>query len=131
MSEFAKTLLRKNSLRKQCQELSVADIEKVLTDLTDILEERKEDEARRIAEESKRIEKIEQIRQAMKEAGLDIEDLADLADATPKKKVKAKYFILDDQGQRHEWSGRGRTPVVFAEYMQARGITKDQLPSAE
>ncbi|WP_151669615.1 H-NS family nucleoid-associated regulatory protein [Nitrincola schmidtii] len=131
MSEFAKTLLRKNSLRKQCQELSVADIEKVLTDLSDILEERREEEARLAAEESKRVEKIEQIRQAMKEAGLDISDLSDLAEVAPKKTVKAKYYIVDDQGQRHEWSGRGRTPVVFAEYMQAKGISKDQLPSAE
>lgn len=131
MSEFAKTLLRKNSLRKQCQELSVADIEKVLTDLNDILEERREEEARLAAEESKRIEKIEQIRQAMKEAGLDISDLSDLAEVAPKKTVKAKYYIVDDQGQRHEWSGRGRTPVVFADYMQAKGISKDQLPSAE
>lgn len=131
MSEFAKTLVRKNSLRKQCQELSVADIEKVLTDLSDILEERKEEEARLAAEESKRIEKIEQIRQAMKEAGIDLSDLSDLADAAPKKTVKAKYYIVDDQGQRHEWSGRGRTPVVFAEYMESHGIGKEQLPSAE
>lgn len=131
MSEFSKTLLRKNSLRKQCQDLSVIDIEKVLMDLNDILEERKEEEARFIAEESKRIEKIEQIRQAMKEAGLDISDLTELSEVVPKKTVKAKYFIVDDQGDRHEWSGRGRTPVAFAEYMQAQGISKDQLPSAE
>lgn len=131
MSEFSKTLLRKNSLRKHCQDLSVIDIEKVLMDLNDILEERKEEEARFIAEESKRIEKIEQIRQAMKEAGLDISDLTELSEVVPKKTVKAKYFIVDDQGDRHEWSGRGRTPVAFAEYMQVQGITKDQLPSAE
>lgn len=131
MSEFAKTLLRKNSLRKQCQDLSVIDIEKVLTDLNDILEERKVEEARLIAEENKRIEKIEQIRLAMKEAGLDLSDLTELTEIAPKKTVKAKYFIVDEQGERHEWSGRGRTPIAFADYMQARGIGKDQLPSAE
>lgn len=131
MSEFAKTLLRKNSLRKQCQDLSVADIEKVLLDLTDILEERKEEEARAAAEESKRVEKIEQIRLAMKEAGIELSDLTELVELAPKKTVKAKYYLVDDQGQRHEWSGRGRTPVVFADYMKAKGITKDQLPSAE
>ncbi|KDE40854.1 DNA-binding protein H-NS [Nitrincola lacisaponensis] len=131
MSDFIKTLLRKNSLRKQCQDVSVADIEKVIADLNDILVERKEDEARLAAEESKRIEKIEQIRLAMKEAGIDLSDLSDVVEASPKKTVKAKYYIVDDEGARHEWSGRGRTPVVFAEYMQARGIGKDQLPSAE
>ncbi|MFN3882574.1 MAG: H-NS family nucleoid-associated regulatory protein [Nitrincola lacisaponensis] len=131
MSDFIKTLLRKNSLRKQCQDVSVADIEKVIADLNDILVERKEDEARLAAEESKRIEKIEQIRLAMKEAGIDLSDLSDVVEASPKKTVKAKYYIVDDEGTRHEWSGRGRTPVVFAEYMQARGIGKDQLPSAE
>lgn len=131
MSDFIKTLMRKNSLRKHCQELSVADVEKVLSDLTDILSERKEEEALKAAEENKRIEKIEQIRQAMKEAGLDISDLSELAEVAPKKTVKAKYYIVDDEGERHEWSGRGRTPVVFAEYMQQRGINKDQLPSVD
>jgi DNA-binding protein H-NS len=131
MSDFIKTLMRKNSLRKQCQELSVGDVEKVLSDLTDILAERKEDEAIKAAEENKRIEKIEQIRLAMKEAGLDISDLSELAEVAPKKTVKAKYYIVDAEGGRHEWSGRGRTPVVFAEYMQQRGISKDQLPSVD
>ncbi|KGK41173.1 DNA-binding protein [Nitrincola sp. A-D6] len=131
MSDFIKILMRKNSLRKQCQDLSVGDVEKVLSDLSDILAERKEEEALKAAEESKRIEKIEQIRQAMKDAGLDISDLSDLAEVAPKKTVKAKYYIIDAEGERHEWSGRGRTPVAFADYMKQRGISKDQLPSVD
>lgn len=131
MSDIIKILTRKNSLRKQCQELSALDIEKIITDLQEILVERQEDEARREAEERQRVEKIEKIRLAMKEAGIDLADLADLVDAPSRKVVKAKYVITDAEGQQHEWSGRGRTPVVFQEYMSAHGISKDQLPTLD
>jgi DNA-binding protein H-NS len=131
MSDFIKNLTRKNSLRKQCQELSLVEIEKVLGDLNEIYTERKEDEAKREAEEKARVEKIEQIRMAMKEAGIDLNDLAELTESTPRKSVKAKYVITDDEGKVHEWSGRGRTPVIFQEYMDAKGITKEKLPTVD
>ncbi|EXJ11650.1 MULTISPECIES: H-NS histone family protein [Nitrincola] len=131
MSDFIKNLTRKNSLRKQCQELSLLEIEKVLGDLNEIYTERKEEEAKREAEEKARVEKIEQIRLAMKEAGIDLNDLADLVESTPRKSVKAKYVITDDEGKVHEWSGRGRTPVIFQEYMDAKGISKENLPTVD
>ncbi|RAU17847.1 H-NS histone family protein [Nitrincola tibetensis] len=131
MSDFIKNLTRKNSLRKQCQELSLIEIEKVLGDLNEIYTERKEDEAKREAEEKARVEKIEQIRMAMKEAGIDLNDLAELVESTPRKSVKAKYVITDDEGKVHEWSGRGRTPVIFQEYMDTKGISKEKLPTVD
>lgn len=133
MSDFLKTLLRKNSLRKQCQDLEVAEVEKVIADLTDIAEELKAKELAREQEEKAKRAAIEQIQESMRQAGVDLTDLMDIVDTkvVAKQTVKAKYQITDDLGNTHTWSGRGRTPVVFAAYMERFGVAKDELPSAE
>jgi DNA-binding protein H-NS len=133
MSDFIKTLLRKNSLRKQCQSVGVDEIEKVIADLTDILEERRAEEAALLEQNRAKLEAIEAIQQKMREAGIALEELTGITSSAPKsrKEVKAKYKITDASGQTHEWTGRGRTPTVFADYMASRGITKDQLPTID
>ena len=133
MSDFINTLVRKNSLRKQCQAISSDDIEKVIADLNDILEERKIEESLYAEQQKAKIEAVERIRQTMLEAGIALDDLAGVV-ATPsrkRKEVKAKYQITDAQGNVQTWTGRGRTPSVFAQYMASHNITKDQLPSAD
>lgn len=126
MSDFLKILTRKNSLRKQCQELSVSDLEKVISDLTIIAEDKKAEEEAVAAAEKAKADKIEEIRKSMQEAGVDINDLMALVGEAPvaKKKVAAKYRIVDDEGNEHEWSGRGRTPLAFQAYFE-KGFTKE------
>lgn len=133
MSDFIKTLLRKNSLRKQCQSVGADEIEKVIADLTDILEERRAEEAALLEQNRAKLEAIEAIRQKMREAGIALDELTGITESAPKsrKEVKAKYQITDASGQTHAWTGRGRTPAVFADYMASRGITKDQLPTID
>ncbi len=126
MSDFVKVLTRKNSLRKQCQDMSVSDVEKVLTDLNEILEERHAEEAQAQAAEQQRMKKIAEIRKRMDEAGIGLDDLKAIkASEGPKRKVEAKYRVKDAAGRVHEWSGRGRTPVVFNEYFEKHGVTKE------
>ena len=127
MSDILKVLTRKNSLRKQCQELSIADVEKVIADLTDILAEKQEEEQKLAAENQAKNEKIEMIRKTMQDAGIDFNDLQDLISVAPKKKVEAKYRITDEEGNTHEWSGRGRTPVVFQDYFDKHGVDKEAV----
>ena len=127
MSDFLKILTRKNSLRKQCQELSVSDLEKVISDLTVIAEDKRAEEEAVAAAEQAKLEKIESIRKSMLEAGVDISDLMSMvgdASTGVKKKVGPKYRIEDDEGHVHEWSGRGRTPLAFQAYFE-KGFTKD------
>lgn len=126
MSDFIKIITRKNSLRKQCQELAVAELEKIISDLTIITDEKRAEEEA-IAEAKKaKADKIDQIRQTMLEAGVDLDDLAAVVSEVsgPKKKVSPKYRIVDDAGETHEWSGRGRTPLAFQAYFD-KGFTKD------
>ncbi len=132
MTDFIKTLTRKNSLRKHCGELSLAEIDKVIADLTDIRVEIEETKRREEEIELAKKEKVEQIQRLMKEAGVDLEELKKgIEPAAARKTVKAKYVITDADGEEHSWSGRGRTPVAFREYMDANNITKDQLPTAD
>ncbi len=125
MTDIVKVLTRKNSLRKQCQDLSVSDIEKIIADLSDILLDKQAEEKARMEADREKSEKIEIIRKTMQEAGIDFDDLKDLVAAAPKKKVESKYRVTDDEGNVHEWSGRGRTPVVFQQYFDKHGVDKE------
>ncbi|MGB0468322.1 MAG: H-NS family nucleoid-associated regulatory protein [Pontibacterium sp.] len=124
MSDFLKMLTRKNSLRKQCSELSVAEIEKVLADLSEIVEDKRAEEQASAAEEQAKLEKINTIRKTMQEAGINLDDLMDSVDLAPKRKVEPKYRITDADGEIHEWSGRGRTPIAFQAFFD-QGNSKD------
>lgn len=124
MTDFVKQLTRKNSLKKQCQALAAADIEKAIADLTEILDEKLQQEEAQATAERERQEKIDAIKQSMQDAGIDLDDLMGLIDAPVKKKVEPKYQVTDDNGEVHQWSGRGRTPVAFQAYF-AKGFNKE------
>lgn len=131
MTDFIKTLTRKNSLRKQCQGMELADIDKVIADLSDIRAEI-EEEAKRDAEmKQAKLQQVEEIQRLMKEAGIGLDELKQGVEPVARKSVKAKYVITDSEGQEHSWSGRGRTPIVFRNYMEQHGISKEELPTAE
>lgn len=125
MTDIVKILTRKNSLRKQCQDLSITDIEKIIIDLTDILKEKEISELERVEADREKNAKIDMIRKTMQEAGIGFDDIKDLVATTTKKKVEAKYRIVDVNGETHEWSGRGRTPLAFQEYFDKQGVTKE------
>ncbi|WP_420600629.1 H-NS family nucleoid-associated regulatory protein [Neptuniibacter sp.] len=121
MSDFLKILTRKNSLRKNIQELSSEDIQKVISNLSEIhLEKEKEEQALEEAAQAKQ-DKIDEIAKMMKEAGLNFDDvMGAVAEVKQKKKVEAKYRL-----DTVEWSGRGRTPVAIKAYLEAGGSLAD------
>ncbi len=131
MTDFIKTLTRKNSLRKQCQEMSLADIDKVIADLNDIRAEIEEAAQREAEMEQAKKQQVEEIQRLMKEAGIGLDELKQGVEPVARKSVKAKYVITDSEGQEHSWSGRGRTPIAFREYMEQHNLTKEQLPTVE
>src|SRR5690554_1017406 len=130
MTGCIKILTRKNSLRKHCQEMGLAEIDKVIADLNDIRAEIEEIELRRKQEEQAKKEKVAEIQRLMREANIGLEELKQSVEPVARKKtVKAKYVIIDSEGKEHTWSGRGRTPVAFREYMDANNLTKEELPT--
>lgn len=124
MSEFVKLLTRKNSLRKQCQDLTTDELAKIIADLTDIYEEHKAVEDARIEAELIKNKKIDAIRKAMEESGIGFDDLKETVPVIAKKKVAAKYRVVIDD-ITHEWSGRGRTPLAFQQYFDQHNVTKE------
>ena len=66
-----------------------------------------------------------------KEAGIGLDELKQGVEPVARKSVKAKYVIADSEGNEHSWSGRGRTPIAFREYMDKHNLTKEQLPTVD
>ncbi|GAA0790619.1 H-NS family nucleoid-associated regulatory protein [Marinobacterium sediminicola] len=131
MTDFIKILTRKNSLRKQCQEMSLADIDKVIADLNDIRAEIEETAQRQAEMEQAKKQQVEEIQRLMKEAGIGLDELKQGVEPVSRKSVKAKYVITDSEGNEHSWSGRGRTPIAFREYMDQHNLTKEELPTLD
>ena len=103
--------------------LSTAELEKLITNLSSILQAEKEKEKGRV--EAAKKAKIAKIQALMEESGLKPSDLQGKGRGRRKKtKAKArrkaapKYRLVID-GQEYLWSGRGRPPVVFKEYFDA------------
>ncbi len=124
MTDFVRILTRRNSLRKQCQELTIDELTKVIADLTNILKEHQLQDKKLVEEKQAKTKKIAAIRQAMLDSGVDFDDLVDIIPVVVKKKVKAKYRVVVND-ITHEWSGRGRTPVIFQQYFDANNATKE------
>ncbi len=126
MTEITKILLRKTSLRKACKELSLADLGKVQSNLTDIIEDRKAEEAQLLEARKEKERKLAEIKKSMLEAGISLKDLEAVVGSTEKVNkskgsVPPRYQIKDADGNTHLWSGRGRAPKVFQEYFNQGG----------
>jgi DNA-binding protein H-NS len=124
MIEFQEIACNKSRLRAACKELDIKQLTAMATNLAEFIEKRAEEEVV-IAEQAakKEVEK-KAILDAIAKAGLNPEDFFGNDIVLPKKSrkpVSPKYRINDDQGVNHEWSGRGRTPKVFAEYFNSGG----------
>ncbi len=44
-----------------------------------------------------------------------------------RKKVEPKYQVTDENGELHQWSGRGRTPAVFKAFFESGNTKEDCL----
>jgi DNA-binding protein H-NS len=122
---LASLVKSKLKVRAAVKGLSTQEIEKLISNLTDILKSEKQKEKTK-AESAKKA-KIAKIKALMQESGLkpsDIEAAAGVRRGRGKAKAKAKrkaaprYRLVVD-GQEHLWSGRGRPPKVFKAYMDS------------
>lgn len=135
MTDVLNVLTRKTSLRKACKELQLTDMEKLSVMLGELISEREAEEAEMIEQERQRREKVAEIHRKMAEEGINVEDLMADSDspqaassgARKKTKVPPKYQIEDGEGKIHYWTGRGRTPKPFKDYLEKGGEKEDLL----
>ncbi|MEH6470753.1 MAG: H-NS histone family protein [Halopseudomonas sp.] len=131
MSDILNVLTRKTSLRKACKELSASELEKLFENLSDLINERKQEEAAIEAERAQKQASIDAIKKQMADNGVDLNDLLATLEAAPAAKpkgtVKPKYQIEDGEGNILQWTGRGRTPKLFQQYFDQGGSKEDCL----
>ena len=123
-SALAPLAKSKVKARSAVKGLSVAELEKLVANLSAILKSEKQKASQRATAAKKA--KIAKIRAMMAESGLKPSDLSGAGRAKTRKskarrsgaKVAPKYRLVI-KGEEHLWSGRGRPPRVFKEYFDS------------
>lgn len=128
-------LRKKSSLRAVLRKCSKREIEGILARFVEIQNELEEEKALEEKMEEERQQKILEISRLVEESGLSIEELAAVKGGSPmrtRRKVHPKYRLVDEQGETHLWTGRGRTPVWVREYIEQGGALEDlEIPEEE
>ncbi|EEZ39245.1 DNA-binding protein H-NS [Photobacterium damselae subsp. damselae CIP 102761] len=88
--------------------------------LTQVVNERAQEEEQLRAENREKEEKLEMYRQLLLADGIDPEELIASMTASKSKKSSrtprpAKYRYTDEDGQEKTWTGQGRTPKFLAD----------------
>lgn len=117
ITDSIQKLLRKNSFRKAAQELSIDELQKLLTNVQETIEERSIEEAELAEANKAKQQSISDVKKAMAQAGISFDELQGaLGDVKPKKAkvtVAPKYQVEGSDGNIVQWTGRGRTPRYF------------------
>ncbi|MFT6916943.1 MAG: DNA-binding protein H-NS [Motiliproteus sp.] len=131
MSDNIQKLLRKTSFRKATQELSMVELQKLLSNVQETVEERAAEEAERFEADQARQQSITDVRKAMAAAGISLDELQGSLGGVKAKKEKVtvapKYQVKAADGNVVQWTGRGRTPKVFQEYFDNGGSKESCL----
>jgi DNA-binding protein H-NS len=130
MDNFLKLVTNRNSLKSLTKGFHIDELEKFLSNLIVIIEQRKKQEEVLKEKHKQKIQKIEEIKSLLAKQNLSIDDLTGypsnhiLKPIKSKKKLPPKYRLADVDGSTHEWTGRGIAPKVFQRHFD-RGHSKE------
>lgn len=136
MSEFLKVLLNVRSLRAALKELSVDQIDDALQKITQIYDERKDEDDRLKRAEAERLAKLKEYRDLLEADGIKPQELvsflglSETANTPSNKKVRAQRpakYRYSDGLETKEWTGQGRMPKVIAEAISQGKSLEDFL----
>ncbi|MGL5344547.1 MAG: H-NS family nucleoid-associated regulatory protein [Plesiomonas sp.] len=127
MSEVIKVLSNIRSLRVLAREVQFEQLEDMLSKLTTVVEERREEAELNQAENEERQRKLQQYHEMLINDGIDPNELFDMLanskTAAPKKAKRsarpAKYEYTDENGDLKTWTGQGRTPAIIKQALEA------------
>ncbi|ALU46114.1 H-NS histone family protein [Pseudoalteromonas rubra] len=119
MTTFLKSIQSKRALTREFQALTSQEVQQYqrkFVQLTDALIAKKQE-----TEQTEQIRKDtvkKQLARMAAELGVSEEDVVNIARETASAKPKGskaviRYRYVDEAGKVHEWSGRGRRPLVF------------------
>jgi DNA-binding protein H-NS len=131
VNEFVKIAMHRKRLKAAVKELNMEQLNKLANDISEIVVEREQEISEMAAEQKAKLAKIEEMRSMLSEQGLTVEDLVDGETLLAPKKtsgrtVKPKYRVIDEDGQEHLWTGRGRAPKAFQKKLD-QGLSKDSF----
>ncbi|HIF9078202.1 TPA: H-NS family nucleoid-associated regulatory protein [Photobacterium damselae] len=120
MSETISVLLNLRTLRAQSRELTLEQLQEGLEKLTQVVNERVQEEEQLRAENREKEEKLETYRQLLLADGIDPEELiasmsAPKANKSTRTPRPAKYRYTNEDGQVKTWTGQGRTPKFLVD----------------
>jgi DNA-binding protein H-NS len=122
MDNFLKLATNRNSLKSLVKNFYLDDLKKFSSNLTIIIEQRKNQEEELREKHKQKIKKIEEIKSLLSEQNLSVDDLIGdplrhiLKPIKAKKKLPPKYQLVNLDGTTHEWTGRGIAPKVFQQH---------------
>jgi len=128
--EFQQAATRLNSLRRELKEMSLADIDKLSDNIAKIRAELEEEKMIEAAKEEERKAVIAAALEQLKASGLSKEEIESVisgrstGEAKPKQvrgPVAPKYKVIDNEGNEHTWTGRGKTPLIFQQIKESEG----------
>lgn len=112
----------KAKARAAAKELTIPELENLISGFSNALIKLKEEESVRQAEEAKKAEAATELAALIAQSGLTLDEIVELSSpraiATKGKTVEPRYR-LEVNGEEHLWTGRGRTPKIFQEYFDA------------
>lgn len=126
MKSLEGLLTNKRSLRRVLNEMTFESAESCLKKIQDIIEERRLLEMAQREEILKKKRVISQLREEMENLGISIEDLKKTKSQKMKgQKVPVKYEWKDDNGNVHQWTGRGNMPLSLKEQIEKNNKSLD------
>lgn len=122
MDNFLDILLHSRRLQANTKELSVKQLQHVISTLNKIIEKRELEEAQNKERQQERLLNIASIKKQMDAIGLSINELDTNLVSQVKKRAPrpAKYSITVD-GEQITWTGQGRMPNVFKNQIENHG----------
>ncbi|HIF9205214.1 TPA: H-NS family nucleoid-associated regulatory protein [Photobacterium damselae] len=113
MSDVFMILFSLRTLRAQSRKLTLEQLQDGLEKLTQVTNERVQEEQQRRAENKEKEEKLAMYREMLIADGIDPEELLNKLEGNSSKKrtpSRAKYRYTDENGKEKTWTGQGRTP---------------------
>lgn len=121
MKELTKILLNLRSLRVLARELTLEQLDEALTKLSNVVEERRTEEAKTRKQLAEKEAHLAAITKQIIEQGLNVDDLITALSSNVKSSMNqskrqprpAKYKYIDATGAEKTWTGQGRTPAAI------------------
>ncbi len=125
--EIQHRLSSKTRIRSLFKDIHVEDLERIITRMNDVLEEKKQDREKDEEKRKVKLDSIDAIKKIMADRGVSMDDLGGLElDAAPKRRRNIQKYVFEyktEAGDAVRWQGAttGRLPGNFQSYLERTG----------